>query len=183
MANGRFQCLVALERFQVWWPLEGEGKTSFSFFFTSPFNKFYLNLCFSIDLKVLLYYVLNHYFTHFLPFPWPINYNHESQCIKSSTHSSSSWFRLKILSFLWIHSITHDHILWALSRISEGKTTSGVIFKFHIDATSLWRTSRTTRGVPSSWNWTPLSLVLSHFSDLSHLGDFVASRPHFWWWT
>jgi hypothetical protein len=26
----------------------------------------------------------------------------------------------------------------------------------------------------------PSSLVLSHFSKLSHLGDFVASQPHLW---
>jgi hypothetical protein len=29
--------------------------------------------------------------------------------------------------------------------------------------------------VPSSWSWTSLNLVLSHFSELSHLGDFVAN--------
>jgi hypothetical protein len=39
------------------------------------------------------------------------------------------------------------------------------------------------RGACSSWSWTPLSLVLSYFSKLSHLGDFVASRPCFWWRT
>jgi hypothetical protein len=48
---------MANERFQAWWPLEGEGKTSFSHFLTSlPPNKFYLNFFFSIDLKVLFYH-------------------------------------------------------------------------------------------------------------------------------
>jgi hypothetical protein len=47
---------------------------------------------------------------HFLPFPWPINYNHASRCNKSSTHLSSIWFWLKIsFSFLEImasHMVT-----------------------------------------------------------------------------
>jgi hypothetical protein len=25
VANGRFQCLVALERFHAWWPMEGSN--------------------------------------------------------------------------------------------------------------------------------------------------------------
>jgi hypothetical protein len=33
--------------------------------------------------------------------------------------------------------------------------------------------------VRSSWSWTSLSLILSYFSELSHLGDFVASRSRF----
>jgi hypothetical protein len=32
--------------------------------------------CFSFDIKVLLYHGSRPLFTHFLPFPWPINYNH-----------------------------------------------------------------------------------------------------------
>jgi hypothetical protein len=31
---------------------------------------------FSFDIKVLLYHGSRLLFTHFLPFPWPINYNH-----------------------------------------------------------------------------------------------------------
>jgi len=46
MANGEASCLVALERFHVWWPLEEKGESSFSSLFTFPPNKFYLNLIF-----------------------------------------------------------------------------------------------------------------------------------------
>jgi hypothetical protein len=53
MANGGTFCLVANGRSNVWWPLEGEGKTSFSPFSFPPPNKFYFNL-FLIDFKVLL---------------------------------------------------------------------------------------------------------------------------------
>jgi hypothetical protein len=38
--------LVAFGRFQAWWPLEGERKTSFSTLFIFPPNNFYLNLIF-----------------------------------------------------------------------------------------------------------------------------------------
>jgi len=40
MANGETSCLVAFERFQAWWPLEGKGETSFSFFFIFPPKNF-----------------------------------------------------------------------------------------------------------------------------------------------
>jgi hypothetical protein len=33
------------------------------------------------------------------------------------------------------------------------------------------------------WSWTPSSLVLSYFSELSHFGDLVVSQPCFWWRT
>jgi hypothetical protein len=79
VALKKFQCLVAFEKvsmfggpwkvsmqgskswwplkgFNVWWPMEGKGKTSFSPFITFVPNKFYLNLFFSIDIKVLLYH-------------------------------------------------------------------------------------------------------------------------------
>jgi hypothetical protein len=90
---------------------------------------------FSINLKVLPTMVLNCYFTPFLLFPWPINYNHASQCIKSSTNSSPSWFWSKIFFFLSIHDVTHDQILRALSRTSESRTISKVIPRFDINAT------------------------------------------------
>jgi len=87
-ANGRFQCLVALERFQIWWPLEEERKTSFSPPSTFHPIKFYFTM------------VLNHCFISCLPFPWPINYDHASRGTKFSTHSSPSQFWLKIFSLL-----------------------------------------------------------------------------------
>jgi len=82
------------------------GETSFSLLFTFPPNKFYLHFFF-IVLRFYFTMVLNYYFTSFLPFPWPITYNHAFQCTKSSTHSSPSWFWSKIFSFLWIHGVTH----------------------------------------------------------------------------
>jgi hypothetical protein len=33
-------------------------------------------LCFFFDIKVLLYHGYRALFMHFLPFPWPINYDH-----------------------------------------------------------------------------------------------------------
>jgi hypothetical protein len=62
-----------MEGSNVWWPLEG-----------------------SINLKVILYHGYRPLLTHFLPFPWPINYNHASQYNKSSTHSLPIRFWLKI---------------------------------------------------------------------------------------
>ncbi len=140
-----------------------------------PPQQILFNFFISIDLRFYFIMVLNCYFTPFLLFPWPINYNHAFQYTKFSTHSSSSWFRLKIFSFPWIHGVAHDHNLWASKHISEWRIALRVIPRFDIDATSLWWRSRTAKGVPLSWSWTLLSLVLSHFSKLSHLGDFVAS--------
>ncbi len=59
VANGRFQCLVAL------------GRRRKNIFFTSshfPPNTCYLNF-FSIDLKILLYHGSRPLLTPFLPFP------------------------------------------------------------------------------------------------------------------
>jgi hypothetical protein len=57
-----------MEGSNVWWPLEGERKTSFSPPFTFHPIKFYLNI-FSIDFKVLLYHGFRNYFAIFLLFP------------------------------------------------------------------------------------------------------------------
>jgi hypothetical protein len=60
----------------VWWPKEGEGKGSFSPLPTFPPKQFYLDLhFFSFDIKVLFHHGSRLLFTHFLPFPWPINYD------------------------------------------------------------------------------------------------------------
>ncbi len=172
-----------MEGSNIWWPLEKKRKTSFSPLLTLPPNKFCLNLFFPLILMFYFTMVLDRYFTPFPPFLWPINYNHTFQCAKIFTHSLPNWFWSKILSFLWIHGVMHDHILWALSHTSEWRTNSEIIPRFDINAaSSRWR-SRTVRGVPTSWNWTPSSLVLLHFFELSHLSDFVANRPCFWWWT
>jgi hypothetical protein len=121
---------------------------------------------------------------HFLPFPWPINYNHASQCNKSFTHSLLIWFWLKI-SFPFLESMVLRVATSyeALSYTSEQKTSFGVIFRLDVDVTSLWWKTQTAKGVRLSWSWSPSSLVLLHFSELSHLSDFVASWPRFCWWT
>jgi hypothetical protein len=126
--------------------------------------------------------VLNRYFMLFLHFIWPINCNHTSWCTKSSTSSSPSWFWLKILSFPWIHGVTHDHVLRASSHVNEWKFTPRIVLIFNIDLTPLWWKFWTTRSAPSLWSWTPSNLILSHFFKLSYLGDFVIGRPHLWWW-
>jgi len=70
----------------------------------------------------------------------------------------------------------HDHVLQASSYTNEWKIASRVIPRFDIDTTSSWWRSWTTRGAPSFWSRTPLSLVLLHFFKLLHLDDFVTSR-------
>jgi hypothetical protein len=108
VANGVASCLVINGRFQTWWPLEGNEKTSFSPLSTFHPIRFYLNF-FPLILGFYFTMVLNHYFAYFFSFPWPINYNHASQITKSSTHSSSSWFWSKIFpffEFMVLHMIT-----------------------------------------------------------------------------
>jgi hypothetical protein len=55
VALGMFHAWLPMEGSNVWWPLEGKKKTSFSHFSHSFPNKFYLNF-FSIDFKVLFYH-------------------------------------------------------------------------------------------------------------------------------
>jgi hypothetical protein len=68
MANGGTFCLVANGRSNVWWPLEGEGKTSFSpFSFPPPTN--FTSTFFPLILKFYFNMVLDRYFTFLFPFP------------------------------------------------------------------------------------------------------------------
>jgi hypothetical protein len=53
-----------------------EGKGSISPFPTFPQTTLFKPLCFSFDIKILLYHGSRPLFTHFLLFPWPINYDH-----------------------------------------------------------------------------------------------------------
>jgi len=60
----------------AWRLMEGEEEGSFSPLPTSP-QAILLRLSyFSFDIKVLFYHGSRLLFTHFLPFPWPINYDH-----------------------------------------------------------------------------------------------------------
>jgi len=68
----------------------------------------------------------------------------------------------------------HDYVLQASSCINQQIATLGIIPKFDTNLTSSRWKSQITRDAPSSQNQTPLSLVLSKFSELSYLGDFVA---------
>ncbi len=88
-----------------------------------------------------------------------------------------------LLSFPWNYGVAYGHVLHASSCVSKWRAGLGVVFRFEVDATSPWRRTRIARSADSSWSRSPSSLILLHFLELSHLGDFVASRPYFWWWT
>jgi hypothetical protein len=144
VANGRFQCLVANGR---------RKRSTFSPLPTFFSRNFTYTFIFSFDLKVLLYNGSKLLLTHFLPFPWPINYNHASQCNKSFTHSLLIWFWMKIFfSFPWNYGIAYGHVLQASSCTSESKTGFRIIFRFDVDVTSLWQKPRIAKGVRSFWN-------------------------------
>ncbi len=140
---------------------------------------------FSIDLEVLLYHGPRSLPTPFFPFPRSINYECASQRTKSFTPSLLIRCCLKIWFFSspWNHGVAHGHILRAPSHSSEWRIAYGVIFRSDLNATSSWWRTQTSRSAHLSRSWTPSSLVLSYFSELSHFGHLVASRPHFWWRT
>jgi hypothetical protein len=156
--------------------MEGEGKHLFTSSHFPP-NKLYLNLQFFLWPTVLLYHGSRPLPSRFFLFPWSINYDYAPQCNKFFTPSLLIWFWLKIWPFSspWNYGIAHGHLLRARGRISEWRTASGIISRFDLNISSLWWRTRTSRGVCSSWNWTPSSLVLSYFSELSCPGDLVAN--------
>ncbi len=80
-------------------------------------------------------------------------------------------------SFPWNYGVAYGQFLWASSCISEWRIDFGVIFRFSVNVTSSWWRPQPARGVCVSWNRSPSSLVLWHFSEFSHSSDFVASRP------
>jgi hypothetical protein len=111
-------------RSKAWWSMEGskfggQWKVKEKHLLTSshfPPNNFTKTFnFFSFNLKVLLYHGPRPLFTHFLPFPWFINYECSSQCNKSSTPSLLIWFWLKFwfLSSPWNYGVTHGHFLRA----------------------------------------------------------------------
>jgi hypothetical protein len=159
-------------------------KNTFSPLPTFPLTILLKLSIFPFDLKVLLYHGSRPLLTHFLAFPWSINYDCACQCNKSFTPSLSIWFWLKIWFFSspWNYGIAHGHILRARSCTSKWRTAFWVISRFDPNVASLWWRTRTSKGARLFWNRTPSNLVLSYFSKLSHLGDLVASQPRFWWW-
>jgi hypothetical protein len=54
---------------------------------------------FSLEIKVWFYHGSRLLFMHYLPFPWPINYDRAFWCHKSPTHSLSIRFGWKSLLF------------------------------------------------------------------------------------
>jgi hypothetical protein len=157
----------------------------FSPFPTFPPTNLLKPSIFSFDLEVLLYHGPRSLFTPFLPFLQSINYECASRRTKSFTSSLLIKFCLKIwfFSFPWNHGVAHGHILQTPSYLSEWRTASGVISRFDLNTSSSWWRTRTLRSARLSWSWPLSSLVLSYFSEFSHLGDLVVSRPRFWWRT
>jgi hypothetical protein len=99
VANGRFHCLVALEKLHCMVANGRRRRNTFSPFHIFPLSPQQILLklsIFSFDFKVLLYHGFRSLFTHFLSFPWPINYDHAFQWNKSYAHSLPIWFWLKI---------------------------------------------------------------------------------------
>jgi hypothetical protein len=142
--------------------MEGKEKTPFHLFPFPP-QRFYWNLqFFPLTFEVLLYHGSRLLFTHFLPFPWFINYAHTSKCNKSSAPFLSIWFWLKICLFSppWHYGVVHGHILRAPSRTSEWRTTFGDISRFDPNATPSWWRTQTSRSACLSWNWTQTFLFL-----------------------
>jgi hypothetical protein len=169
----KFPCLMA------------NGMWSQNPFHLFPPTNLFKPSIFFVDLEVLLYHGPRSLPMPFLPFPRSINYECAYRHTKSFTPSLLIRFCLKIwfFSFPWNHGVAHGHILRAPSHSSEWRTASGIISRSDLNITSSWWRTQTLRSARSSWSWTPSSLVLSYFSELSHFGDFVASRPRFWWQT
>jgi len=147
------------------------------FFSTSshfPPKQLHLNLHFlSFDIKVLLYHGPRPLFTHAIPFPWPINYDHISWCHNyPHLHYRFDFFE-DFSSLAWNYGVVIVTFYGPQSRTSEWRTTFGVIFRFDLNATSLWRRTQTSKGVSLSWNWTPSSRVLLYFVELPHPGDLI----------
>ncbi len=137
---------------------------------------------FSFNIKVLLYHGSKLLFYAFPPFSLAFKlWSHILMLQVPHTFIVDSiWLKYIFFSLKLWHCVCH--VLWALSYVSEWKIDPKIIFRFDVDTTSLWWKPWTTRGAHSSWSRSPLSFVLSHFSELSHLSDFVASWPCFWQW-
>jgi hypothetical protein len=171
--------LVALRRFQAWWPLEWEGKASFSPPSTFHPIIFYLNI-FSIDFRVLFFYGSRLLFCIFPSFS--LTYKLQSHISRYKVFHTliAKLILIKdFFSFPWIHGVVHNYVLQASSHTNEWRITPRVIPKLDTDLSPSWWKFWTMKNTPSSWSQTPSSLILSIFSKLSYLGDFVISWPHF----
>jgi hypothetical protein len=157
----------------------------FSHFPTFPPINLFKPSFFSYDLEVLLYHGPRSLLTPFLHFPRSINYECAYRHTKFFTPSLSIKFCLKIWFFSspWNHGVAHGHILRAPSRSNERRTAFGIISRSDPNVISLWWKTQTLISARSSWSWTPSSLVLLYFFELSHFGDLVIGRLCFWWRT
>ncbi len=142
-------------------------------FFLLPPQATYLSLCL-FPLISWFYFTIVLVFYLCIPsfFPLPINYNRTFWCHRSPTHSLSTWFSKSFFFFAWIYGVVCGHILRASRCASEWKAGPKVIFRFDVDATSLWWKPQTTKGAHLFWSRSPSSLVLPHFFGLSHPSDF-----------
>ncbi len=159
------------------------GRRKRRFLFTPfhfPPNKFYSNLSFIylFDLNLLFYHGSNGYL-RLSSLSLAYKLWSRIQCHKFP--ALHCWFNLveDLLFFPWNYGIMYGHVLQASSCVSEWRVGPGVVFRSNVDATSLWWKTRIARGAWSFWNWFPSSLVLPHFPELSHPGDFVASQLRF----
>jgi hypothetical protein len=161
--------------------MEGERQILFTSSHFPP-NQFYQNLqFFPLTLKFYFTVVLS----RFLHIPFSLAYKSRSRTLMSQVPPkfTTNSILLKISSLPWNYGVARGHILWAPSHTSKWRTDIEIIFGFYVDTTSSrWR-PHTARGVRSSLSRSPSSLVLSHFSKLSHPGDFAISRPCFRWRT
>jgi hypothetical protein len=125
--------------------------------------------------------------THFLPFPWPINYNRASRCNKSFTHSLLIWLKIEdLFPFPWNYGVciftSYKPQITQVNEEPALESSLDLMLMQHIrdvDATSSWWRPRTSRGARMSWSWSPASLVLSHLCEFSHPDNFVISRSCF----
>ncbi len=137
MANGKFQ---------IWWPLEGEGKASFSPPSTFHPWRFYLNY-FLIDFRILFYHgsrallCVNPFFFFTYKFHSRILMYHVFHPLIAKL------ILIKYFFFSWIHDLAYDHVLRVSSRTIERIIILRVIPIFHIDPTPSWWGSQTMRGL------------------------------------
>ncbi len=169
--------------FQAWWLMEEKEKLPFHLFPFPP-QATYLGLHpFPLISRFYFTIILGRYLHIPSFFPWFINYNAPFNVI--SPPHIHYWFGLveDPFFFAWDYGVTHGHVLQASNCANEWRVNPRIIFKFNIDVTSSWWKPRTARSVCPSWSRSLSSLVLLHFSELSHRSDFVAGQPCFWWWT
>jgi hypothetical protein len=75
MLGGQWKEKEKVPMFGGQWKEKDKEKVPFHLFPFPPQVTLLISSCFSFDIKVLLYHGSRSLFTHFLPFPWLINYD------------------------------------------------------------------------------------------------------------